>query len=223
MNNLKNQLQGRNGHSNNLFSEKFKSSTYEHFSLNTTYIKDNSMKPVGIGTMILSKSGSLHLEQGLTFFRPGVPYKIKDWGALEDPSTKTNGIAYKANYIPIKLEREFHDRLIDLCFDFGISFGVNTFKDEFIDDMHSEHVQPDHYFSPLLHLSCLVVGYRYLSVKEQITFSKKVEKEGSTEEISLTLLAKARIIAEEEVSEPALVTILGLLVLSLCCFGMAFE
>lgn len=191
---------------------------------------ENTTKPVGIGTMVLSQSGSLELDPELTFFRPGIPFKMKSLGALqgmpfESLSYQDNitWLPHQAPYLPLPVDRELHDHLLDLCFDFGISFGMNAFKDEFIKDMQTQKTKPNHYFSPLLHLSCLAVGYRYLSVNKQIAFLQTLQDMDKSSDISLVLIAKARVIAEEEVCEPSLVTILGLLVLSLSCFGMAFD
>ena len=118
-------------------------------------------EPFETGQLVLSSTGNLHLLPQATFYRPA--YVIPEWQhtltALISRSTPLPG--YLAPYLPLPMAETHHAILIDLAFDRLLSFGPNPFRDQFVSAMNVDPDMRGLYFSPLLHLCILGVGWRY--------------------------------------------------------------
>lgn len=121
-----------------------------------------------------------------------------------------NRPGYLAPYLPFPLAPEHHTALIDLCFSHMLSFGMNSFKDKFITEMRQDPMGKTAYFSPMLHLAVLGVGFRYFRDPEGVGMYYSGEGASNRGEV---FIEKAMTMVMDEVRDPRLSVILGLLLL----------
>ncbi|KAL1413326.1 hypothetical protein Q8F55_001085 [Vanrija albida] len=166
--------------------------------------------PFGVGRLALSQNGALHLYPAATFYSPA--HMAPDWEkALEALiAGPVNRPGYLAPYLPFPLAPEHHTALIDLCFSHMLSFGMNSFKDKFIAEMRQDPMGKTAYFSPMLHLAVLGVGFRYFRDPEGVGMYYSGEGASNRGEV---FIEKAMTMVMDEVRDPRLSVILGLLLL----------
>ncbi|WVW83554.1 hypothetical protein I302_105575 [Kwoniella bestiolae CBS 10118] len=118
-------------------------------------------KPFETGRLVLSSTGSLHLHPSATFYYPA--YLTAEWQHPMDTliARPTPLPGYLASYLPFPMSMEHHRILVDLAFECSICFATSPFKDKFIAAMDQDPDRWGPYFSPLLHLCVLGVGWRY--------------------------------------------------------------
>ncbi|WVQ82905.1 hypothetical protein IAT38_005041 [Cryptococcus sp. DSM 104549] len=117
--------------------------------------------PFQTGCLILSSTGNLHLHPSATFYQPAS--LIPEWEtALQSlPKRRVPLPGYLASYLPFPMMAEHHARLIDFAFEGLLSFGAAPFKDRFVQGMNLDPDVHGLYFSPILHLCVLGIGWRY--------------------------------------------------------------
>jgi len=182
------------------------------------FADDSQRLPFETGRMVLSLTGSLHLLSTATFYRP--PYIEPDWlkDLIQQPHIPIEG--YLAPYLPFPMSKDHHSALLDLCFETVGSFGLNYFKPRFVDAMEQNVNSPGMWFSPLLHLAVLAIGWRYCLDKQ---LSAAYRPSSFHECRGQDFVQKAHEILLDELKSPCLSTIRALALLSLWHVGMYNE
>jgi len=207
------------------YPHRSRSSSYDqpYFELNT---QDAELAPFGTGRFVLAPTGNLHLYPAATFYFPA--HLAPDWQKALDPiapgapgsSSRPQRRGYLAPYLPFPLDPVHHAMLLDACFSHLFSFGRNSFRDKFEAEMEDDPMQRGSYFSPMLHLAILGIGWRYMTDERvaRIYYSEaKVPHRGEE------FIEKALQMVVEEVSDPRLSTVMGLITLSEFHTGMLKE
>jgi hypothetical protein len=187
---------------------------------------DPEVAPFGTGWLVLAPTGNLHLLPAATFYFPA--HVAPDWQkALEAMTPGGPGTAgraqrpgYLAPYLPFPLDRAHHALLLDACFTHLFSFGRNSYRDKFEAEMEQDPMQRGHYFSPVLHLAVLAIGWRYVSEQEVL---RTYYAESSIEHRGQAFIDKALSFVTDDMADPRLSTVIGLIALSEYHTGMLQE
>lgn len=210
--------------------------------------EEETNEPFGTGALVLSADGNLHLGAEATFYRPGLfpiprsyvaaealidlggsnqpPDALRGGGGefLDDESSPTPYSEmpppHEATYLPYPLDPSLHQQLLDLFFAFTSPFGMNSFKTQFMASMRRDPTKKQLYFSPFLHLVCLGIGSRYNLAGQSAGYYTSSQDFLERGEI---FIDRARAMADSETQSPTLGTILGLVYLSIHCYGMMKE
>ncbi|WWC98824.1 hypothetical protein V866_005717 [Kwoniella sp. B9012] len=171
--------------------------------------------PFETGRLVLSSTGSLHLHPSATFYYPA--YLIPEWQHPMDFSISrpTPLPGYLASYLPFPMSMDHHRYLLDLAFDCSISFATSPFKDKSVAAMDQDPDRWGHYFSPLLHLCVLGVGWRYCRDQTMISM---YYPNVSGEQRGKDYMDKAKVLVLNE-STPQLSTITALFTMALYYCG----
>ncbi|KAI5480127.1 hypothetical protein MNV49_001787 [Pseudohyphozyma bogoriensis] len=194
-------------------------------------VAGRSDPPVDVGSTAPFPTGNLHLfPSGELGVRPEATfYRVKDTKRddVEGPSTfrslesTPQGVpGHLAPYLPFPIEAEHHRYLIDLCFDCMLSFGLNVFKDKFVEAMDHNATVKSLNFSPALHLVCLSIGWRYARDPFVLAI---YTADASYEERGQALTAATKRILEVEMDSPDLNTLVAVTLLAVYCVGSVDE
>jgi hypothetical protein len=177
-------------------------------------IEENDLSPFHTGSLDLSLSGNLHLSPQATFYHPA----DTDFSKISSASG-AEAFLSGSPYLPIHLEKENHLRLIDLCFEHTCSYGQNSNRDKFLDEMEHYPSGKGHYFSPLLHLVILAIGLRYCRDRAVIA---SCDPSGYDARGTL-FIERAKSIMLQETTDASLGTISALFLMSLYYIGLTEE
>lgn len=179
------------------------------------------MDPFETGRLVLSSTGNLHLHPSATFYCPA--HVIPEWRQALDTLGNTRSVAlpaYLAPYLPFHTTQGHHRKLVDLAFDCMLCFGPNPLKNKFLDSMDFDPDRRGLYFSPILHLTILGIGWRYCTDPEMLAMyyaKSPIENRGSEH------VDKARDMVMQEADTGQLSNTLALMVMALFYVGQSKE
>ncbi|ODN73786.1 hypothetical protein L202_07315 [Cryptococcus amylolentus CBS 6039] len=184
---------------------------------------DEDMAPYETGRLVLSSTGNLHLHPSATFYCPA--HVVPEWqhalNRLNDQQPELVTLpAYLATYLPLHTTPEHHRHLLDLAFDRLLCFGANPFKDKFLQAMDVDPDARGLYFSPLLHLALLGVGWRYCQDREMLM--RHYPRQGGDNRGD-EYYAKAQVMIMDEANEPCIGNMFALLVMTLYYVGRGAD
>ncbi|OWZ73110.1 hypothetical protein AYX14_01363 [Cryptococcus neoformans] len=181
----------------------------------------DEMDPFETGRLVLSSTGNLHLHPSATFYCPA--HVIPEWRQALDTLGNTRSVAlpaYLAPYLPFHTTQGHHRKLVDLAFDCMLCFGPNPLKDKFLDSMDFDPDRRGLYFSPILHLTILGIGWRYCTDPEMLAMyyaKSPIENRGSE------YVDKARDMVMQEADTGQLSNMLALMVMALFYVGQSKD
>jgi hypothetical protein len=179
---------------------------------------DSDTQPFETGRLMLSNTGNLHLSPSATFYHPA--YAVADHN-LPVPDPEGSPLAGNlAPFLPFAMAPDHHSMLLDLAFDRQLNFGVNPFKQEFLAAMKKDPNARCWYYSPLLHLSALGIGWRYCIDRDLV---RMYHPDGDYEQRGFAFANKARDLLLAEAMAPLLSTILALVCQTIFNVGMVNE
>ena len=184
-------------------------------SASTVTSRHQEEEPFETGQLVLSTTGNLHLLPEATFYRPA--YVVPEWQhSLQVPTRP----GYLARYLPFPIAETHHRLLVDTTFDTLLSFGPNPFRDKFVAAMNADPDARGPYFSPILHLCVLGVGWR--NIRDQ-TILRLYYPYTHRDQHGEEFVNKARDMVLAECVTPHLSNIWALFVMALFYVGVMKE
>ncbi|ORY27097.1 hypothetical protein BCR39DRAFT_539242 [Naematelia encephala] len=178
-------------------------------------------QPFPTGRLVLSANGNLHLLPSATFYHPAhaAPAWQQILEALEPRPVPLPG--YLAPYLPFPMAQDHHRQILHNAFDNLLSFGMNSFEGVFLETMEADSNSRGLYFSPMLHLCCLGVGWRYC--RDRRLFAMYHDQDTPYENRGDAFIQKAADLLLDDMAAPRLSTLLSLMLLTLYHIGMLKE
>jgi hypothetical protein len=179
---------------------------------------DEDVQPFETGRLVLATTGNLHLSPSATFYHPAYALVEHQQIASDPPHAPLAGNL--APFLPFAMTAHDHRLLLDLAFDRQLDFGVNPFKEEFLAAMNKDPHARAWYYSPLLHLSVLGIGWRYCIDRDMF---RMYHSGDDFEQRGVSFADKARDLLLAEAKAPLLSTILALICQTIFNVGMVNE
>ena len=179
--------------------------------------------PFQSGQLVLSPNGSLHLAPHATFYHPAFLSPPAAGTCASSTGHAPGG--HLAPYLPFHMDKHDHDRILGYAHDCMLAFGMNRFKSTFMAAVErdvSATGPSNPYFSPVLHLCCLGVGWRYernRGVHERYQW----ESGDAFETRGQIFIKRARQMVVDRSDSPDLAMIIALQMLALYHVGMVSE
>ena len=148
---------------------------------------------------------------------------IPEWQAYVESlvvARQTPLPGHLASYIPIPMSQSHHAYLVDRAFDTILSFGFNPFKDRFVEVLNTDPDSRGHWFSPVLHICVLGLGWRYCqdeTMKAMYYPTTERDKQGDL------FMDKARDMIMSDAQRPCIATIWASFCMSLYYVGTLKE
>jgi hypothetical protein len=179
---------------------------------------DEDIQPFETGRLVLDTTGNLHLSPSATFYHPAYAHVEHQQMTSDPPNPPLPGNL--APFLPFAMTARDHRLLLDVAFDRQLDFGVNPFKEAFLAAMNKDPHARTWYYSPLLHLSVLGIGWRYCIDRDMF---RVYHSGGDFEQRGVIFADKARDLLLAEAKAPLLSTILALMCQTIFNVGMVNE